>query len=147
MPDRFESGTPNIPGMAGLLHALNYLNDSKTLLTEAGNRSERFLKEIRNLKGFKIIGHPEEYPEGIQYTRVISILPEDGNLTELTSFLNTRDIAVRSGLHCAPGAHKTLMTFDQGGTLRLSPGLFTTERELKEFIETLKEYRWLKKQN
>ena len=47
------------------------------------------------------------------------------------------DIAVRSGLHCAPYAHETLGTLDKGGTVRISPGYFTTEEEIDACIEAI----------
>jgi selenocysteine lyase/cysteine desulfurase len=49
------------------------------------------------------------------------------------------DISVRSGLQCAPDTHKMLGTFDLGGTVRVSPGLFTTEEEIDTFIHAIKE--------
>jgi cysteine desulfurase family protein len=154
MPDKFESGTPNIPGLAGLLHSLNFIIDSESLHLEAKNRTKRFVEELSELEGIRIVGRPsargsggktpEESPS---YLRVISLLPVIGTLTELTAFINSKDMAVRSGLQCSPSAHKTLKTFDAGGTLRLSPGLFTTDGELNEFMTTLKEYIWQTRKN
>ncbi|MBF9015301.1 MULTISPECIES: aminotransferase class V-fold PLP-dependent enzyme [unclassified Oceanispirochaeta] len=143
MPDRFESGTANIPGFAGLLHSLNFLQSSKTLYRAAEERCGRLCRRLHELEGYRIIGRSKDR----DYTRVFSILPEKGNLTELTAFLNSKDIAVRSGLHCAPSAHRVLGSFESGGTLRLSPGLFTTNREIELLIESLKEYRWLTLKN
>ncbi|QEN09135.1 aminotransferase class V-fold PLP-dependent enzyme [Oceanispirochaeta crateris] len=138
IPDKFESGTPNIPGLAGLLHSLKFLLHSEEIRTEAELKTLKFIEDLRELDGFRLIGRPS----GPGFTRVISLLPTLGTLTELTAYLNSKNIAVRSGLQCAPSAHKTLMTFHSGGTLRLSPGLFTTNEELDETILTLKEYIW-----
>jgi len=145
MPDKFESGTPNIPGFAGLLHSVAFLTESEDLRSEAEARTAGLLQNLMALEGFRIIGR--DNGDARSYTSVISLLPEAGSLTELTSFLNDRDIAVRSGLHCAPSAHRTLGTFAAGGTLRLSPGLFTTDEELTVLTDTLKEYLWLMKKN
>ncbi|MDC7231829.1 MAG: aminotransferase class V-fold PLP-dependent enzyme [Spirochaetales bacterium] len=137
MPDRFESGTANIPGYAGLLHSLTFLsNAGASLYRMAEERNRRLCRRLSALEEFRMIGRKEEY----RYTGVFSLLPEKGTLTELTAFLNNRDIAVRSGLHCAPSAHKVLGTFGSGGTLRLSPGIFTTNRDIELLIDSLKEY-------
>ena len=49
------------------------------------------------------------------------------------------DISVRSGLQCAPDTHRMLGTFDMGGTVRVSPGLFTTADEIDEFLWAVRE--------
>jgi len=145
LPDKFESGTPNIPGLAGLLHSITFLMDSEELHGPAEDRTESLLEDLKALEGYRVIGR--DHRDSCSYTRVISILPETGSLTELTSFLNARDIAVRSGLHCSPAAHRTLKTCETGGTLRLSPGLFTTDEELLELRNALKEFTWQMKRN
>ena len=141
MPDRFESGTPNIPGFAGLLHSLTFLMESAALREESDRRFEGFLASLREINGIRIIGRPEN-AELKSYTRVISILPEQGSLTELTALMDRQNIALRSGLHCAPAAHRTLGTFTAGGTLRISPGLFSSDNDLEVFIEILKKALW-----
>ena len=143
MPDRFESGTPNLPGLAGLLHSLQFLKGSKALTRFSDERCGRLCRQLSELEGYRIIGRQK----GRSYTRVISILPEEGRLTQLTAFMNERDIAVRSGLHCAPSAHRVLGTYETGGTLRLSPGIFTTNSEIRRVIDALKEYIWLIRKN
>ena len=143
MPDRFESGTPNLPGLAGLLNSLRFLKDSKSLMMTAEERCGRLCRRLHELEGYRIIGRQKER----EYTRVFSILPEEGDLTQLTAFLNRKEIAVRSGLHCAPSAHRVLGTFERGGTLRLSPGLFTTNHEIERVIDALKEFIWQIRKN
>ena len=59
------------------------------------------------------------------------------NLVPVALELDRREIAVRVGLHCAPAAHRSLGTFAGGGTLRFSPGFFTTEAELDAVLATL----------
>jgi selenocysteine lyase/cysteine desulfurase len=139
MPDRFESGTPNIPGLAGLLHSLTFLAESGKLKGEADQRFERFLSSLRECGGVTIVGRPEN-ARAKDYTRVLSILPEQGSLTELTAHMDRRNIALRSGLHCAPAAHRSLGTFRLGGTLRVSPGLFSSDDDLDMFREALGDF-------
>ena len=131
--------------MRGLLHSLRFLLSSKNLRAEADRRTDDLIRKLETLDALRIIARPAL--DGVSYTRVISLQPVEGSLTGLTSFFNGRNIAIRSGLHCAPSAHKTLRTFQTGGTLRLSPGLFTTEDELNESISTLKEYIWQIRKN
>ncbi len=139
MPDRFESGTPNIPGLAGLLHSVNFLAASEEQRREADKNFKSFLSRLRETGGIRIIGRPGSETEK-HYTRLLSILPERRSLTELTAHMDRCGIALRSGLHCAPAAHRSLGTFTAGGTLRISPGLFTTGDELDIFIDRLREF-------
>ena len=70
---------------------------------------------------------------------VISVTVNDGTIGALARALFDRDIAVRTGLHCAPLAHRYLKTMEQGGAIRFSPGYTTTLMEIDEVIETVKE--------
>ena len=104
LPDKFESGTPNIPGLAGwLLQPL--LPDGISGPREAESVFNHLLKRIRSLKSLEVIGHPED-EKGLNYSRVLSVRPRNRSVADLTAILNDRNIAVRSGLHCAPGAHR-----------------------------------------
>ena len=68
---------------------------------------------------------------------MVSITVAGRDLGELALELDRRDVAVRVGLHCAPAAHRSLGTFAAGGTLRLSPGVFTTGAEVDAALATL----------
>jgi len=143
LPDRFESGTPNIPGFAGWLRAMEYLISQKGA-PGTDSLFRELVEGLSSMDGIRVIGRPEPgREESLVWTRVVSIRPERTSLTELTAFLDSRKIAVRSGLHCAPGAHKTLGTFEKGGTVRLSPGLFTTKKEIAGTLAVLKEFTCL----
>ncbi len=140
LPDKFESGTPNIPGLAGWLHSMAYLINRDT---EEGpdETFTLFLNKVRMLEEegkLKIIGHPQN-TEQLSYTKVLSLYPLNRSLSDLTGILNENDIAVRAGLQCAPGAHQTLRSFDGGGTIRFSSGPFNTNHEISKVIELLKE--------
>lgn len=137
LPDKFESGTPNIPGMAGWLHSLKYLKSVKDFST-ADRIQEELIEKLRSLNGIRVIAHPEE-ESAPSYTRVLSVVPLNITLSDLTGILNNHGIAIRTGLHCAPGAHKTLGTLKAGGTIRFSTGLFNTSHEIQRVYEILKE--------
>jgi selenocysteine lyase/cysteine desulfurase len=72
-------------------------------------------------------------------TPVLSLTARGISPAELALELGKRDIAARPGLHCAPSAHRALGTLESGGTLRLSPGFFTTESEIDEAVAAIKE--------
>ncbi len=135
IPDKFESGTPNIPGLAGWLHSMNYLRE--TAEKDQGTVIDALISSLRDLEGLKIIGHPLDHKD-LNYTSVVSVVPTRITLSEMTLKLNQYEIAVRSGLHCAPGAHKTLGTLENGGTVRFSPGRFTTTHEISQLKDLLK---------
>ncbi len=128
LPDRFEAGTPNLPGIIGLGHALSFLH------TRDGNAGrEREIALTARLLG-AISGHPRLYVPGTREAAgrvgVVSVdfLGRDNG--ELTYALEHQyGIFVRCGLHCAPLAHRTLGTFPQG-TVRFSVGWATTPEEV-----------------
>lgn len=135
MPDKYESGTMNIPGIIGLRAALIYLeehglsqmHDVKMTLTK------RFLDGLATIKGVRPVGMP-----GVEgRTSVVSITAVDRDNAEI-AFELERDwnIMTRVGLHCAPIAHQSLGTFPQG-TIRFSFGATNTEEEIDTALEAL----------
>ncbi|MDR0357684.1 MAG: aminotransferase class V-fold PLP-dependent enzyme, partial [Clostridiales Family XIII bacterium] len=77
---------------------------------------------------------------GSERAAVVSFNIEGMNCAEVALALDASfDIASRSGLHCAPNAHRTLGTFDTGGTIRVSPGFFNTEEEIARCVEAIAE--------
>ena len=139
LPDKFESGTPNIPGLAGWLHSMRFLKSSEPGVNRDKTFS-LFLEKMRILEEkekIRIIGRPLQ--TSLPYTNLLSIYPLTKSLSDLTRLLNDKEIAVRNGLHCAPGAHRTLGSFDQGGSIRFSFGPFNTKHEIQKVFELLKE--------
>lgn len=134
LPDKFEAGTLNIPGMYGWLAALDYLTPRMAALHEQEMRLCTCLLEgAARLPHTRILGKPE--PEG----RVgVVALDFTGLDNAMVSDRLARDfgIATRCGLHCAPSAHHTLGSFPQGA-VRLSLGLATTEAEIEDTLTAL----------
>lgn len=135
LPDRFEAGTANLPGLAGLLAAAEWL--AATGLAEVrrreADRTDHLVRGLAALPGVTVLGPPP----GAARAPVVSITVAGRDLGELALDLDRRDIAVRVGLHCAPAAHRSLGTLEGGGTLRLSPGCFTTPAEIDATLAAL----------
>lgn len=156
MPDRFEAGTPNLPGIFGLHAALNWLRKlgEKSLSEETTEHcfsaalekirehemhlTEEFLTLLEPLEKeakLKIIGKKDTEMR----TGVVSIQTLTRELSDTAFQLDTRyGIMTRVGLHCAPSAHKTMGTYPTG-TIRFSFGFANTDKEVKIATDALKE--------
>lgn len=137
LPDKFEAGTPNMPGIAGLLAALEWL-ENETLEKVAGKEAELGLmleEGLRKIKGLRLLGPAEGDPRTHVYSFNIDGLD---NASIALRLADRYGIESRPGLHCSPLAHRTLGSFPEGA-LRLSPGYFNTEDEIEAAIEALNE--------
>lgn len=126
LPERFEIGTMNAQGTAGLLAALEWIEMqgiSSLLQKEQSNR-ERLLSLLESYCFIKIIGTCE----GAKFVGIVSCVI-DGISSDIAGPLfSERNVAVRTGLHCAPMAHKFLGTFPSG-TIRFSVSHFTSDED------------------
>mgnify|MGYP001097647367 CR=1 FL=1 len=136
MPDRFESGTTNLPGIYGLQASVDFVLETGV---EALRRREEeltglLLDGLRGIPQIRLAG-----PEGKDHRAgVVSIdfLRED-NAEAAFRLEQEFGILTRCGLHCAPSAHKTLGTFPQG-TVRFSVGWFTTPEEVSAAVDAVR---------
>lgn len=136
LPDRFEPGTPNLPGIYGWEAALAYLESVTVEAAAAHDRalSERFLIGLRDMPGVALIG--PDTAEG--RVGVFSLDFPGKDNAEITARLEEDfGILTRCGLHCAPSAHRTLGTFPRG-TVRLSLGWFSTEEDIDRALQAVK---------
>ncbi len=136
LPDKFEAGTPNLPGLAGLLASLNWLEEKEV---ETIRRREEELG-IRLLEGLLQIPGIRLYGKRTMRGRLPVFAVNFENLDNGRAALELADrwgIETRPGLHCAPAAHKTLGSFPQGA-LRIAPGFFNTEEEIDLCLEALR---------
>jgi len=128
MPDRFEAGTMNIPGIYGLNRALKYILEMtpQALREKEMALVAQFIEELRDLPGLRLVGEPDL----ARRVGVVSLDFLNRDHGEVSYQLSERyGILTRCGLHCAPWAHKTLGTFPQG-TVRFSFSHFNTEAEV-----------------
>lgn len=137
MPDRYESGTQNMPGIASLATGVDYV--LKTGMADIYNHGSKLagtlLDRLHLLPRIQIYG--PQAPGKKLPTTSITIEGID-NATVAQRLNDEFSIAVRVGLHCAPNAHRTIGTFP-GGTIRISLGYFNTEDESDKLIAALTE--------
>lgn len=132
LPDRLEAGTHNIPGIAGLLEGLHFVETkgiSKIL------EHERRLA-LRAVRGLERIPGVEVYaaPGLLNQSGVLSFCLPGVDCEIVAERLGQADIAVRAGLHCAPLAHRSAGTLEQG-TVRISFSAFNTLYDVECFLE------------
>lgn len=135
-PERYESGTLNVPGLAGLAKGVDFILKTGVNAIEEKEYelTARLISGIRQYDNITIWG-----PQTAKNRAAVLSITIDGyEPQDISIYLDQIfDIAVRSGLHCAPYAHETLGTLDKGGTVRISPGYFTTEEEIDACIEAI----------
>jgi len=134
-PDRYESGTFNTPGIAGLAAGLQFLSQ---IGIDQIREKERMLTE-RLLSGLALIARVIVYgpPLGTERASVISFNIEGMDPSEVSLIMDQSfEIATRPGLHCAPDAHRSIGTLPQG-TVRLSLGFFNTVEEVDKCLEAI----------
>ena len=141
LPDRFEPGTPNLPGIFGLHAALKELTpfSMEQIRTKELSLTGYFLEKLMELdpseKHIRIIGRKELSMR----SAVVSIQTLDEDMASVAWHLDhDYHIMTRVGLHCAPNAHKTLGTYP-AGTIRFSFGPQNTNDEIDFGIRALKE--------
>lgn len=136
MPDRLESGTPNVPAIAGMLEGVRHIKTigMKNVASKEMKLAEILRLGIMDLPGVRLLGSAKAKEQ----TPVVSFAVEHADCGEVARRLEeTKGIACRSGLHCAPWAHRTLGSL-QSGAIRFSPGLYNTEQEMVDAIVALK---------
>ncbi|MBK8271037.1 MAG: aminotransferase class V-fold PLP-dependent enzyme [Planctomycetes bacterium] len=136
MPDKFESGSHNAIGLAGLNAALEYL-ERETVARRREHDHElaaAFIEGCRNVEGLTIYGPTDP----LERVAVFSVRLEGLEPGELAALLETEfGILTRPGIHCAPLAHRTIGTDSLGGTTRLSFGAYNTLPDVRRCIDAL----------
>ena len=132
LPDRLEAGTHNVSGAAGLLAGMEYVRSVGLcgLL-----RHEQMIRQTI-AEGLREIPEVEAF-SGREQTGVLSFRVAGQDTVELAERLARRGICLRTGLHCAPLAHKTAGTLETG-TVRISPGVFNSRRDGEMLVRTIR---------
>ena len=127
-PDKFESGTPNYPGIAALSAGIDFVRAQSTGRIHAGEIRllQEFYDRVSRLESVKLY---TKRPDIKRFGGVLSFNIGDLDSETAASYLSDRGIAVRAGLHCAPLAHKHFGT-EKRGAVRIAPSYFTTMNEV-----------------
>jgi len=134
MPDQFESGTLNTPGIAGLCEGIKFIK--RVGLGSIQKKEEELLlyllEELKKLSYVKIYGSHSVK----QRNAVISFNIEGIDASIIGEQFNEMEIAVRTGYHCAPLIHEKIGT-EYAGTVRVSPGYFNTFVEVEKLLKAI----------
>lgn len=135
LPERFESGTLNTPALAGLQAGIEFVRQTglQQIQRHKAALLDQLLGGLRALPGVRCYN-----PSGSwQLGGVLSFNVEDRDPAEIGFVLDDEyGICVRTGLHCAPDAHRSIGTLPSG-TIRVSPGMFNTEKDIDALLLAL----------
>lgn len=135
MPDHLESGTPNTPGIAGLLAGVEFIQKTgrEKIQKHEQELIAMLLEGMKQINGVLLHGPADS----TQRTAVLAFNIKGMDCGDLSMRLDFEyGITTRSGLHCAPMAHQTLGTLEMGAC-RLSPGFFNTEADIHRVVEAV----------
>jgi selenocysteine lyase/cysteine desulfurase len=137
LPNKFECGTPNIPGIIGLMEGIKFINKVglQNIINKERELMDYALNKLSQIKNISIYG-----PKDIsKILNVISFDIDNISSNELAYELDQEyEIMVRVGLHCAPTAHKIIGT-EKNGTIRISIGYFNEKEDIDKLVISLNE--------
>lgn len=142
MPERYESGTVNVPAIMGTSAGIDFVKDS---LKENYSKEMRMIRKI--YEALYKMPHVELYTPYMadnMYLPVLSFNVAGVQSEAVAEYLNRNGVAVRAGLHCAPAAHNKLKT-SETGTVRIAPSVFTAVPHAEYLIRLLNNYKLMKK--
>jgi len=138
-PWRMEFGTVNTMGVAGLFAAQKWIADRGgvgAVFEHEMRHAKRLREGLSAIEGVKLYCADLEHDHLPVFVFNIDGLPAD----QTGTFLDVEhDVITRTGLHCAPQVHEGIGTFEADGTVRFSPGVFTTDEEVERAIEAVAE--------
>jgi selenocysteine lyase/cysteine desulfurase len=137
LPHFLEGGTPNVLGIAGLTAGIRYVQEKglASIHEQEMKLIDRLWRRLDEIGGYKVFGHRDP----ARRVATLSFRSEALPAAELGGILDQAfDVAVRPGLHCAPYIHRALGTFPEG-TVRVSPGPFSTAEEIDHLARALAE--------
>ena len=139
LPERLESGTVNVPEIMGLSAGIDYVKGVgiKKIYSHEMKLIRYLYKELS--KNDRVQLYTPEPRDGL-YAPVLSFNIYGKSSAEVSQYLNSKGIAVRGGLHCAPSAHRQIGTLDIGA-VRVSVAAFNTSAEIESLIKAIKQIR------
>lgn len=135
-PDRYEAGTPNTPGIAGLGAAARFLSEyGEAQRAEEQRLARRLVEGMLEIPGVSVLGPPPGAPR----VPIVAMTHDRITADQLAFALDRRyGVAVRAGLHCSPWAHRTLGTHDTGA-VRFGLGFGTTAEDVDLVLGAVRE--------
>lgn len=136
LPDRLEAGTHNIPGIAGLLEGLRFVQrrGNRMILEHERQLALRAVRGLERIPGVEVFASPGLNDQA----GVVSFRVNGLDCEAVGEALGEGGVAVRAGLHCAPLAHQTAGTFETG-TVRASFSAFNQPGEIDQFLVRLRQ--------
>lgn len=134
LPQKYEAGTLNTVGVAGLYAALKWIKETGVDKIWEKEQEHR-LKLLEILSDYDFI-HPIGTNKDIPYVGIVSCLMDDISSDSAGSIFSEQGISVRTGLECAPLAHQFMNTYPVG-TIRFSVSYFTSEKDFEELRDSL----------
>ena len=135
LPERLESGTINVPAIAGIGGGLAYVENKglKKLYSGELGLIQRLYNNLRSEPKIKLY---TPFPKENSYVPVLAFNLAEMPSTKVSQVLSENGVAVRGGIHCAPFAHKQMGTLEEGA-VRVSVASFNNEREIDAFTKIL----------
>ena len=135
LPERYESGTVNLPGIAGLAAGCDYIAPRLSqIMMHERELTQALFDGLAAMDGVTLYSPAQEAGRA----GIVCFNVGDKSSAQVADTLSRRDIAVRGGLHCAPGAHRFLGTLNRGA-VRASLGHANTFGEVEQFLESVRE--------
>ncbi len=134
IPEKYEMGTMNILGIAGLNAALKWIGETsiaEMIIRDEENR-KRLLDILNKYDFVRVVGNYE----GRRYIGIVSCVIDGISSDSAGNIFSGQGISVRTGLHCAPLAHQFIGTYP-AGTIRFSVNYFTEDRDFRELENAL----------
>lgn len=136
LPDKFESGTMNLPGFCGLKKGIDFVN-LKTIKRINFHEMKLIRKIHSKLSLIKNVELYTNIPDPLHFVPLMSFNIKDTDPNLVSAILDKKyGVCVRAGFHCSPVAHQHIGTADRG-TVRICPSAFTTENETDVFINAI----------
>ena len=135
LPDRLEAGTHNVPGIAGLLQGIRFVKEQGEgrILRHEQQLRHRMAQGLRSVPGVELFStEREDAQSGVLSFRVAGM-----DCGEVGDYLSKQKIAVRTGLHCAPVAHKSAGS-EETGTVRISFSVFNTLGQVDQVLQRIR---------
>ena len=137
LPDKLESGTPNTPGIAGLLSGINFINTIgiQNIRARESSLAQQLIENLKRINNVVVYG--PQLPH--ERTAIVSFAIGEMDSSQVAQRLDAEfGTACRAGLHCAPWAHRCIGTL-QRGTIRFSPGYFNTTDQMMLAIKAIED--------